>query len=360
MRNIDLFPPSSPAPDASPLPAPPNDIRAANAPLSSRFLLSLAAGLSALAGTQTVARAAEGAEFITAVSSIASKDYKRAKLPDGGFQTEYYSFGDGGKMGGPMSDPTIDQLKFMDVAAVIARPLAKEKFLPARDPKTTRLVIMVYWGTTQIADPIQDSAAFLQYQHVRDEIAAEPPPTPSTPGQQAAPSKDLWAMQAAMNNAPSGTDAEMSELSDSIAMIQMENHDRNRIDRKNAQLLGYDSEDSLGLVGTDRGEWVGHTSLGRDQHDQILEIESPRYFVILMAYDFQLMWKEKKHKLLWETRFSINQPHNEFTKALPAMAQYASQYFGQNSHGLIRETLREGNVTVGEPTLVELLGSPKK
>ncbi|HEY5079271.1 MAG TPA: hypothetical protein VII43_05470 [Opitutaceae bacterium] len=313
-----------------------------------------------LVGTQTSARASEGAEFITAVSSTASKDYQRAKLPDGGFQIEYYSFGNGGKMGGPMSDPTIDQMKFMDVAAVIARPLAKEKFLPARDPKTTRLVIMVYWGTTQIADPIQDSAAFLEFQNARNQIAAEPPPTPSTPGQQSAQPKDLWAMQSAMNNAPSGTDAEMSELSDSVAMLQMENHDRNRIDRKNAQLLGYDTSDSLGLVGTDRGEWVGHTSLGRDQHDQILEIEAPRYFVILMAYDFQLMWKEKKHKLLWETRFSINQPHNEFTKALPAMADYASRYFGQNSYKLIREVLREGNVTVGEPTLVELLAAPKK
>jgi len=38
--------------------------------------------------------------------------------------------------------------------------------------------------------------------------------------------------------------------------------------------------------------------------------------VVLMAYDFQLLWKEKKHKLLWETRFSIRQRHNDFDRQL--------------------------------------------
>ena len=42
------------------------------------------------------------------------------------------------------------------------------------------------------------------------------------------------------------------------------------------------------------------------------------------------------------------------------MSNYASSYFGENSHGLIREKLLEGNVSVGEPTLVELLGTPQK
>jgi hypothetical protein len=67
-----------------------------------------------------------------------------------------------------------------------------------------------------------------------------------------------------------------------------------------------------------------------------------------MAYDFQLLWKQKKHKLLWETRFSIRQIHNDFDKQLEAMAENASQYFGQDTKGLIRKPLPEGNVKVGE------------
>ena len=79
-----------------------------------------------------------------------------------------------------------------------------------------------------------------------------------------------------------------------------------------------------------------------------------------MAYDFQLLWKQKKHKLLWETRFSINQKHNEFDKTLPAMAEYAARYFGQPSNGLVRERLLNDHVEVGQPTLIQFMAEPKK
>jgi hypothetical protein len=74
--------------------------------------------------------------------------------------------------------------------------------------------------------------------------------------------------------------------------------------------------------------------------------------VVLMAYDFPLLWKEKKHKLLWETRFSIRQRHNDFTQQLAAMAQEASRYFGQDSKGLIRERLHDTQVVLGEPKVL--------
>jgi hypothetical protein len=34
------------------------------------------------------------------------------------------------------------------VAQTIAVPLASQNYVPAKDPKSTRLMIMVYWGTT--------------------------------------------------------------------------------------------------------------------------------------------------------------------------------------------------------------------
>jgi hypothetical protein len=67
-----------------------------------------------------------------------------------------------------------------------------------------------------------------------------------------------------------------------------------------------------------------------------------------MAYDFQLLWKAKKHKLLWETRFSIRQRHHDFDKDLPTMAQYASQYFGQDSGGLVHKEIPLGHVDIGD------------
>jgi len=78
-----------------------------------------------------------------------------------------------------------------------------------------------------------------------------------------------------------------------------------------------------------------------------------RYFVVLMAYDFQLLRKQGEAKLLWNTRFSLRQIGHNFRLNLPAMAQYASRYFGQDTNGLVYKQVPEGRVEVGEPTIVE-------
>jgi len=249
----------------------------------------LVAGLGLLLSIQPAARAAEGAEVITAVSSTVSRDYVRARLPDGEFAPEGYTFGKGGHYQGPINDSTIDALGFAAVAADIAGPLAGQNYLPSLDPTKTRLLIMVYWGTTS---PYGASAG--------------------------------------------GPDEDQ----------------RNFIDYRNAQMLGYNSGE--GLVGTDWAAMLQTTALRWRGHDQVMDIESPRYFVVLMAYDFQLMWKQKKHKLLWDARFSLDESRSDFGKALPAMAQYASRYFGQDSHGLVRKPVPLGHVEVGQPTLIEL------
>jgi hypothetical protein len=110
-------------------------------------------------------------------------------------------------------------------------------------------------------------------------------------------------------------------------------------------MLGYDA---VGLIGTDYGRYISHTALGLGQRDEVAEIEENRYFVVLMAYDFQLMWKQRKHKLLWETRFSIREKDHQFDRDLPAMARYASKYFGQDSHGLVRKEVPLGRVEIGD------------
>ena len=77
-----------------------------------------------------------------------------------------------------------------------------------------------------------------------------------------------------------------------------------------------------------------------------------------MAYDFQLMWKEKQHKLLWETRYSIRQRRHRFDEQLATMTSFAMPYFGQSSHGLIRNRVPDGKVTVGD---LKVLGTtPEK
>ena len=72
----------------------------------------LLAGCGILSLGRTPALAADGSDGITAVASKTSGDYKRARLPDGSYQPEFYSFGEGGVWGGELKDSTIDKLSF--------------------------------------------------------------------------------------------------------------------------------------------------------------------------------------------------------------------------------------------------------
>jgi hypothetical protein len=84
------------------------------------------------------------------------------------------------------------------------------------------------------------------------------------------------------------------------------------------------------------------------RQDLLNELEHDRYYVVLMVYDFSRMWKQRKRDLLRETRFSIRQCGHDFDTELIAMAQDASKYFGEDSHGLACESLPEGRVELDE------------
>jgi hypothetical protein len=271
-----------------------------------------------------------GANDITAVSGRTSKDYVRTRTVDGKFAPESYAFGKGGAWKGAMVDASIDKLDFLDVAHVIADPLATQNYLPSKDPKSARLLIMVYWGTTHAPEHASDTAEYQNFQiseaALADSYASAPPP-PST-----------------FTNAglvrPHNLNLE-NEADGYVAAAAAENRRRDQDDERNAMMLGYDSWWQA-TNGDNRG-----TALESERKDLLNELEDNRYFVVLMAYDFQLLWREKKHKLLWETRFSVRQHHHDFDKDLPAMAQYASQFFGQDTKGLVHKDIPFGHVEIG-------------
>jgi hypothetical protein len=296
------------------------------------------AGLLAVWATALLVKTAAAAddipgEKIEAVSGRVSPDYVRTKLADGSFQPETYAFGKGGYWSGNRKDDTIDKMGFMDVATIIAGPLQKQKYIPAKDPKATKLMIMVYWGTTRAPEHASDSNGYKELadanqtlnqlwpEHLQHDLYGN---------SKLPPANDLAAWRA------------FDEQSTAIAMVQAENRMRDNEDRRNATMLGYDSWWDA-TYNAQNG-----TPLEVRKQDMINELEGDRYFVVLMAYDFQLMWKQKKTKLLWETRFSISEHKNQFDKQLESMALEASRYFGQDSGGLTHASLPEGRVELGD------------
>ncbi len=283
------------------------------------------------------------AEEIEAVSSRVAADYVRARQPSGAFEPEAYAFGKGGYWSGGVDDPSIGKLKFLDVAHVIAEPLATQNYVPTKDPATTKLLIMVYWGTTMPPAQAGSSVVFQNASSAMNALQsaknAAPPPKNASQAIQAARGKERGTPEE--QAASAAADA-------AIAALQAENQLRRRLDIQNAKLLGYDSwwESTAHLE---------NTPLDLGRRDLLTELEEDRYFVVLMAYDFQLMWKQKKTKLLWETRFSVSERHHEFDKILPVMAQFAAKYFGQDSHGLQHHDVPIGQVELGQ---LKSLGTP--
>jgi hypothetical protein len=298
------------------------------------LVLSSAALLSA-----TGARADDDGK-VAAISSQVSSGYSRVKLADGSFQPETYTFGEGGRLSGSANDETIDKLTFLDVAKEIAGPLQKKNYVPVEDrnPEKTKLLIMVYWGTTNGTAGASDS---LGYQNLQRSQHSKPPPTPPPASAGNGAGGGAGANQQARQDAAIRNSSQSVE-DGAMAQVLAENWQRDQANLKNAALLGYDSA----LAETSD---VGATPQSRRHDDLVAEIEESRYFVVLMAYDYQALWMRRKHSLLWVTRFSVRERGTDFERVLPSMVSYASEYFGQDSHGLLRRALPEGHVEIGEP-----------
>lgn len=116
---------------------------------------------------------------------------------------------------------------------------------------------------------------------------------------------------------------------------------------QNVRILGFEKEQS-------RADSLSFTTFASDFYD---EFYSDRYFVVLKAYDFQVARKEKRLKLLWESRFSIRRQGADFVTELPAMSKFAALTFGRETNGILERDSLKGNVELGE---LKSLGEVKK
>jgi hypothetical protein len=295
-------------------------------PFRPRLALSLCASASLWLMGAGVLSAAEDSSEITAVFATVANGYERTKLPDGTFKPETYTFGEGGFMGIPLGDNSVDAKSFRSIAQTVAPSLSRAAYVTSHDPQKTDLLIMVYWGTSG-ADA-RSSGGFI--------INAAPiPPPPPPPPVIVAGNGQVVVVAAA---APPAQPASSPEQGAFDAMAAMQNRQRDRDNVRNAQMLGYDEELGRASVRPESRRYL----------DLVDEVEDTRYFIVLRAYDFQLMWKEKKRKALWEVRYSIRARDHLFGDALTAMTDMASRYFGQDSKGLVRREVPVGRVRMGD------------
>lgn len=274
-------------------------------------------------GAVASAQAAFGGEFVV-VSATAAPEYRRTKGPDG-IMAESYVFSPGIHFGGTTRDKTQENLPFVTVAQTLAPALARQKYLPAPDPAKANLVIVVHWGSTETYDDPQKEE---NLEKVNTELAAY----------RSAIQENGIASPGALNGALSNQEAAGASAEQYL--------------RANAELLGY----KLSLAKEEQRMFSSEEEI--TMRSELLE---ERYFVVLMAYDYQLLKTEKKSRLLWVTRMSVRSPGNNFKTAVPDMARIAADFFGQQHEDLTRlETKRrEGQVDIGELKVLETVPAPR-
>ena len=285
------------------------------------MICGLALLASALPAAETVA---------TVVYSRVGKGYQREHLADGAFKPEHYALANGGRIAGTSSDNTIDRVTYPEVAEIAARLLAQQNYHYAQSREQAKLLLVLNWGATLSYNNVNYSRAVQELSKIVTLLN-----------------------ESKMYQESARTDSDMGDvdvMTDQLLMLRMENRARDAINLPNAQLLGY-----LDAINDADGiqRWAG----GGDRYnDLIADIEEPRYYIVITAYDFPELLKGGKKRLLWQTRVSVRSPGNSFDDSLVPMLKSASKYFGRDSGKLVRGEEEKARVELGE---LKFLGEAK-
>lgn len=295
------------------------------------------------------------ADAPVAVFTQTFNGYQRARLPDHSFKAETYAFGEGGTGGLDKPRAGKSELTFMRVARAAALPLAKANYVPSSNPNETALLISVFWGRT--LGSVGAAHSFLASGYngayganrssfgtplgVRDSFGS------AEKGGESPKAEDSGLHgKGAQNGIFNPNVAAMNALCD---QADIDNPIRDRIDNSNARIVGY----SQALFR------ARHDPINFVSRDLVREVAENRYYIVLQAYDFRLAWKEKKLKLLWEARISIEEDDNDFDESIESMLAAARPVFGQDSDGLQRRFVPGGHVTIGPLKEIESLPPTK-
>jgi len=296
----------------------------------------------------TACAVAKERQLQVSIYSEAESDYQRYYNPDGTIKPELYAIAPGGTVGGTSWGPTQAKENFQDLAMVIVEQLAKESYYFAPNKDEADLMLIIHWGATnsfndinydqgvnRVGEALNRAASIRQNQSA---ISISPQAgggsTPDVGNQ----------VLAAQLNAQLESNAQ-NELDAALMTLTAEDRRRNAALVETAEIIGYTRD----LVGRSRVPG----NIGRQlQNDLRFEVEDPRYYVVVSAYDFNDLVERNERTLRWVTRMSIRVRGNDFMDQIDEMIARASSYFGRSSGSLIREI--QGEAQIGEIELVDV------
>jgi len=254
------------------------------------------------------------------IKAIATESFlkERALNPQKKIQT--YQFMEGSYFGGNSRNKGMEKISFMDVVTDMAVHLQKQGFYPISEKGQGDLLIVVHYGVTDEEESYEDLMGITSLSDLgfTAEVANAEAGTALDPG----------TLNALGNFA--------ANLNSSQALA--EHNDKGSYFK--AKLLGM--EEAYSTRGSQR------------EKDELLTLlKEERYFVVLMAFDYESVRKGKP-RLAWSTRYSIRAAGQNFETAIASMNLVASDYFGKNLPKLTRKRADDdSSVEIGE---IEVLG----
>jgi len=280
--------------------------------------------------------------LVIAVNSSVSGSYPRRVLPDGNIKPLTYVVGNGGLASQDAQAGAVNNVTFPTIIRLLAPRLAQQNLYPSRKAMAADLMLVIYWGETT---PFND--AYLQNANANLSSSINTRTvTENVVKASVARGERQFTIDGIQSADRSVRDAARDDAESQLFQSQLFEQMRLSSDEANARLLGYVGE-------INRRNNASRFGGAGDYFTELMnDLETPRYYVIVQAFDFQAATVDKQRKLLWTTRISIPASGSDFNNCLPAMLSDATGYFGRNSNGLIRR-YRTGVVRLGE---LEVLG----
>lgn len=280
--------------------------------------------LACLIGVSSLSGAKKRASVM--VDSFALDAYLEQKEGDGDLKLETYHFFKGKHFGGNIRDSSIRQVPFQEVVDSLAKEMKARRFYPSSDKEKGDFLVVVHWGVTGIEESFDE----------------------------------LFQNEPGSGDQDSGFDDEL----DSGATFESSGPD-------DFQSLDYGEatnsrKDNAALTGFDRA--LNRRGLmPQDEYELKSMLQDERYFIVLMAYDYQHLRAGEGFKLIWSTRFSLDAIGTNFEDAHFALSRGAANYFGTNLEGKLKTTrthLGTGDVDIGGLEVIETVeeekAAPKK
>jgi hypothetical protein len=275
-------------------------------------------GIRLLIFTSLLSLDAWAANFVT-VKAWASEEYtKERALKKDKIQT--YQFFKGSHFKGKSKDKGVEEISFNDLILDLAQHLVKQDYYPAPKLGEGDLLIVVHYGVTDFeVDQMElmgiDSLADISVTP-REGIAIG--------------SVESFDLMDALNSA--------------LGMQHTVNSGNSMTPAQKAQILGID----------DIYDKPSHMTSDYEFEQMMREA---LYFVVLMAYDYQLRRKGES-KLLWSTRYNIRSAGQSYETAIAQMNVVGSDYFGKSFSKLTRKRIDDkSNVEIGEIEVIENVSS---